>query len=76
METRIQNVVVHFDDIEFALHRSGAKGQDSEFSDDIGPGSDGSSADKLSLDLKFNPLDTVITYQPGELLERAEHQAE
>ena len=30
----------------------------------IGPGSDGSSADKLSLDLKFNPSDTVITFRP------------
>ena len=27
----------------------------------IGPGLDGSSADKLSLDLKFNPWDTTIT---------------
>ena len=30
----------------------------------IGPGSDGSSADKLSLDLKFNPWDTAITFRP------------
>ena len=29
----------------------------------IGPGSDGSSADKQSLDLKFNPWDTAITFQ-------------
>ena len=30
----------------------------------VGPGSDGSSADKLSLDLKFNPWDTAITFRP------------
>ena len=30
----------------------------------IGPGSDGSSADKLSLDLKFNPWDTAISFRP------------
>ena len=30
----------------------------------IGPGSDGSSADKLSLDFKFNPWDTAITLRP------------
>ena len=29
----------------------------------IGLGSDGSSADKLSLDLKFNPWDTAITFR-------------
>ena len=29
----------------------------------IGPGSDGSSADKLSLDLKFNTRDTAITFR-------------
>ena len=30
----------------------------------IGPESDGSSADKLSLNLKFNPWDTAITFCP------------
>ena len=30
----------------------------------IGPGSDGSSADKLSLDLKFNPRNTAIPSRP------------
>ena len=30
----------------------------------IGLGSDVSSADKLSLDLKFNPWDTAITFRP------------
>ena len=30
----------------------------------IGPGSDVSSANKLSLDLKFNPCDTAITFRP------------
>ena len=30
----------------------------------IGPGSDVSSADKLSNDLKFNPWDTAITFRP------------
>ena len=30
----------------------------------IGPGSDGSSADKLSLDLEFTPWDTAITFRP------------
>ena len=29
----------------------------------IGPGSDGSSADKLSLDLKFNPWDIAISFR-------------
>ena len=29
-----------------------------------GPGSDGSSADKLSLDVKFNHLDTTVTCPP------------
>ena len=29
----------------------------------IGPGSDNSSADKLSLDLKFNPWDTVVAFR-------------
>ena len=29
----------------------------------IGPGSDGSSADKFSLDLKFNPWDSAITFR-------------
>ena len=33
MEIPIPNVVVHYDDIELALHRSGAKGQDSKFLD-------------------------------------------
>ena len=30
----------------------------------IGPGSDGSSADKLSIDLKVNPCYTTITFRP------------
>ena len=30
----------------------------------IGPGSDGSSAHKVSIDLKFNPWDTAITFRP------------
>ena len=50
MEIRIQDVIVHYDDTELALR--------------IGPGLDGSSADKLSLDLKFNPWDTAITFRP------------
>ena len=40
------------------------KGKTRHFRMCIGPGSDGSSADKLSLDLKFNPWDTAITYRP------------
>ena len=38
------------------------KGKTRNFLMYIGPGSDGSSADKLSLDLKFNPWDTAITF--------------
>ena len=37
------------------------KGKTRNFRMYIGPGSDGSSADTLSLDLKFNPLDTART---------------
>ena len=40
------------------------KGKTRNFRMYIGPGSDGSSADKLSLDLKFNPWDTAITFRP------------
>ena len=39
------------------------KGKTRHFRAYIGPGSDGSSADKLSLDLKFNPWDTAISFQ-------------
>ena len=38
------------------------KGKTRHFRMYLGPGSDGSSADKLSLDLKFNPWDTAITF--------------
>ena len=40
------------------------KGRTRNFRMYSGPGSDGSSADKLSLDLKFNPWDTAITFRP------------
>ena len=40
------------------------KGKTRNFRMYIGRGSDGSSADKLSLDLKFNPWDTAITFRP------------
>ena len=40
------------------------KGKTRNFRMYIGPGSDGSSAEKLSLDLKFNPWDTAITFRP------------
>ena len=40
------------------------KGKTRNFRMHNGLGSDGSSADKLSLDLKFNPWDTAITFQP------------
>ena len=63
METRIQNVVVHYDNIEPALHTD-KKGTIRNFRMYIGLGSDGSSANKLSLDLKFNPCDTAITFRP------------
>ena len=39
------------------------KGKTRNFRMYIGPGSDGSSADKLSFDLKFNPWDTAITFR-------------
>ena len=38
------------------------KGKTLHFRMYIGPGSDGSSADKLSLDVKFNRWDTAITF--------------
>ena len=41
------------------------KGRIRHFRMYIGPDSDGSSADKLSIDLKFNPWDTAITFTPG-----------
>ena len=40
------------------------KGKIRNFRMYIGPGSDGSSADKLSLGLKFNTWDTAITFRP------------
>ena len=40
------------------------KGKTRNFRAYIGLGSDGSSADKMSLDLKFNPWDTAITFRP------------
>ena len=40
------------------------KGKTRNFRTCIGAGSDGSSADKLSLDLKFNPWDIEITFRP------------
>ena len=40
------------------------KGKTRKFRTYIGAGSDGSSADKLSLDLKFNPWDNAITFRP------------
>ena len=58
MEIRIQDVVGYYDHIEFVLRRT------RKFRTYIGPGSDGLSADKLSLDLKFNPWDIAITCQP------------
>ena len=42
---------------------AGQKGRTRTFRAYIGPGSDGSSADKLSLDLKFNPWDTAISFR-------------
>ena len=39
------------------------KGKTRDFRVVIGPGSDGSSTDKLSLDLGFNPWDTAITHR-------------
>ena len=49
MDIRVYDVIVHHADF-FRMY--------------IGPGSDGSSADKLSLDLKFNTWDTAITFRP------------
>ena len=46
------------------LFTEAKKGKSRHFRVYIGPGSDGSSADKLSLDLKFNPWDTAITFRP------------
>ena len=59
METRIQNVDVGDDSIELALRRGGEEGQDSNFRMYIGLG-----ADKLSIDLKFNPWGTASTFRP------------
>ena len=43
------------------------KGKTRNFRMYIGLGSDGSSADKLSVDLKFNLWDTAITFRPESL---------
>ena len=40
------------------------KGRTRHFREYIGPGSDGSSTDKLSPDLRFNPWDTAVTHRP------------
>ena len=40
------------------------EGKTRHFRTYIGPGSDGSSADKVSLGLKFNPWDTAISFRP------------
>ena len=56
--------LIDYDKTEFALRRSGAEGKTQHLQMHIGPGSDGSSADKLSLDLKFNSWDTAIIFQP------------
>ena len=40
------------------------KGKTLNFRTYIGPGSDGFSADKLWLDLKFNPWDTANSFRP------------
>ena len=40
------------------------KGKIRNFRMYVGPGSDASSADKVSLDLKFNPWDAANTFQP------------
>ena len=40
------------------------KGKTRNFRTYMRPGSDVSRADKLSLDLKFNPWDTAITFRP------------
>ena len=41
-------------------------GKSHNFRTYIGPGSDGPSTDKLSLDLKFNPRNTATSSRPGE----------
>ena len=67
METRIQNVDVHYDEIKLNLLHAEAekKGKIRNFLMYMGSGSDGSSAAKLSIDLKFNPWDTAITFRLG-----------
>ena len=45
---------------------AGNNGKSRNFRTYIGPGSDGSSTDKLSLDLKFNPRNTATSSRPGE----------
>ena len=49
----------------FLFTEAEQKGKTRNFRMYIGPGSDGSSAEKLSLDLKFNPWDTAITFRPA-----------
>ena len=58
MEVRVQDVIF--------VHDDGAKWKSHKFRTYIGPGSDGSSTDKLSLDLKFNPRNAAISSRPGE----------
>ena len=56
MEIRIQDDVVLYDNIlNLLFTEAERKGKTRHFRMYVGPGSDGSSADKLSLDLKFNP---------------------
>ena len=61
---------VHQVSTETPVPQSSAGIPEQAFEDDrnfrmySGPGSDGSSADKLSLDLKFKPWDTAITFRP------------
>ena len=63
MATQIQaHIFVDFD-AERLLRRGGTRKRHAIFETYIGAGSDGSSADKLSLDLKFNPRDTAITFR-------------
>ena len=45
----------------FLLDKAEQKGRARDFYTYVGPGSDGSSADKLSLNLKFNPQNTAIS---------------
>ena len=64
VETRIQMSSCTTNTLNLLFTAVENKSKTRKFRMYIGPGSDGSSADKLSIDLKFNPWDTAVTFRP------------